>query len=257
MRKAQAIRRTGRWTVWGVAALGAHAALLWSAPAIQPRQAHKPAPSWLWLEQPGPPPSAADQAHANRERAEVPAAAVGRASARPRRGNAARPARRSAATRVPGRAPAAAPSAMAGAPERQPTLEHRRVAGAHPHQRAADPDPGAGPQAQPSGAQRATAASAAPAVLRSGPRLLVADDPCARYFPGGATAQHGQVQLEVHVDAQGHPHPVQTLLEQPLGQGFAGAAKACALRLSFAPARDEHGQPVAAQARIALRFERS
>jgi hypothetical protein len=72
-----------------------------------------------------------------------------------------------------------------------------------------------------------------------------------------AEAKRGQVQLSVHVDAQGHPHPTQTLLELPRGQGFENAAKACAAHLHFAPALDAQGRPVNASARIALRFERS
>ena len=94
------------------------------------------------------------------------------------------------------------------------------------------------------------------ALLR-GPRLLATHDPCAGFFPGTAQAKRGQVQLSIDVDAEGHPHPMQTLLELPLGQGFESAAKACATHLHFAPALDAQGHPVSARARIALRFERS
>ena len=93
--------------------------------------------------------------------------------------------------------------------------------------------------------------------LLRAPRLIASRAPCAGYFPGAAEADRGQVQLSIDVDAEGHSHPSQTLSELPRGQGFENAAKACAAKLHFIPALDAHGQPVAAQARIALSFDRS
>ena len=58
------------------------------------------------------------------------------------------------------------------------------------------------------------------------------------------------------VDPRGSPHSTQVLFELPIGQGFEGAARACASHFHFAPALDLHGHPVGGHARIALRFER-
>lgn len=90
-----------------------------------------------------------------------------------------------------------------------------------------------------------------------GPRLLATSDPCAGYFPASAESSHGEVQLAIQVSADGLARPSRTLVEHPRGQGFGNAAKACAVRLRFVPARDAGGQPVAAEAKVALRFERS
>ena len=87
--------------------------------------------------------------------------------------------------------------------------------------------------------------------------MLATRDPCAGYFPGAAAAKRGQVQLAIDVDAEGHARAREILLESPRGQGFEGAAKACALQLHFAPALDAYGHPVSGRARIALRFEKS
>lgn len=103
----------------------------------------------------------------------------------------------------------------------------------------------------------AHAHGAASARLERAPRLLAARDPCAGYFPGASSAKHGQVQLAIDVDAQGHAHAREVLLELPRGEGFESAAKACAAQLHFAPALDSDGHPVSGHARIALRFERT
>lgn len=89
------------------------------------------------------------------------------------------------------------------------------------------------------------------------PRLLARGDPCAGYFPIGAVAKRGQVQLDVTVDAQGHPRGAQVLAEMPGRQGFGPAARACARRLHFAPAHDDRGHAVSWHATIRVRFARS
>jgi outer membrane biosynthesis protein TonB len=93
-------------------------------------------------------------------------------------------------------------------------------------------------------------------VLGRGPALLALGNPCTGYFPEDAHADHGEVQLDVTVDASGHTHASAVLAEQPLGQGFASAARDCARRLEFAPAVSEHGAPMAGHARLKLRFKR-
>jgi hypothetical protein len=44
--------------------------------------------------------------------------------------------------------------------------------------------------------------------------------------------------------------------ERPLDQGFARAARACARRLRFSPARGVDGTPTGALARLQLDFDR-
>ena len=91
-----------------------------------------------------------------------------------------------------------------------------------------------------------------------GPRLLAAGNPCAGYFPPGAHVAHGRVQVEVEVSANGRIAATRVMAEQPLGEGFAGAARACAAdRLQFAPAQTSQGTPVAGHARLLLSFDRS
>jgi hypothetical protein len=101
----------------------------------------------------------------------------------------------------------------------------------------------------------AGAGAGAPA---QGPRLLAAGNPCAGYFPAGAHVAHGRVQVEVEVGANGRIAATRVMAEQPLGEGFAGAARACAAdRLQFTPARSSQGTPVEGHARLLLSFDRS
>jgi hypothetical protein len=118
----------------------------------------------------------------------------------------------------------------------------------------------AGPSAHDAagGARHSRAAGGAgsgTAVRRPG--LLAQRNPCSGYFPVRANADHGQVQLSVHVDAAGHARADRLLLESPRGQGFGQAARACASALHFAPAVDAHGMPVKGVAKLELRFDRS
>ena len=88
------------------------------------------------------------------------------------------------------------------------------------------------------------------------PALLAAGDLCAPFFPDRAEADRGEVQIEVEVDAGGHAHASAVLIEAPLNQGFASAARECARRLRFAPAMSESGAPVIGHAKLKLRFKR-
>ncbi|MET0340992.1 MAG: hypothetical protein ABW252_08315 [Polyangiales bacterium] len=65
------------------------------------------------------------------------------------------------------------------------------------------------------------------------------------------------MRIDVEVDALGHARLSRLLHESPRGQGFDGAARACAAALRFAPAVDAHGVAVAGQAKLELRFDRS
>lgn len=91
----------------------------------------------------------------------------------------------------------------------------------------------------------------------SGPRLLASGNPCAGYFPAGAQVAHGRVQVEVEVGANGRIASTRVMAEQPLGEGFAVAARACADRLLFRPAHTSRGTPVEGHARLLLSFDRS
>lgn len=109
---------------------------------------------------------------------------------------------------------------------------------------------GAGPASSAGGGS----ASDAPA---SSPRLLSAGNPCAGYFPAGANAAHGRVQVEVEVGPNGRIESTRVMAEQPLGEGFGGAARACADRLLFRPAHTVQGTPTEGLARLLLRFDRT
>lgn len=91
----------------------------------------------------------------------------------------------------------------------------------------------------------------------SGPRLLASGNPCAGYFPASAQVAHGRVQVEVEVGVDGRIASTRVMAEQPLGEGFAGAARACADRLLFTPAHTSRGTPVEGHARLLLSFDRS
>lgn len=113
---------------------------------------------------------------------------------------------------------------------------------------------GAGMTAATAGSGRGGDTAGAPA---RGPRLVSAANPCAGYFPAGAHAAHGRVQVEVEVGANGRIASTRVMAEQPLGEGFAGAARACADRLLFTPAHTSQGTPVEGHARLLLSFDRS
>jgi hypothetical protein len=90
-----------------------------------------------------------------------------------------------------------------------------------------------------------------------GPGLLTTNSPCAGYFPHGARAKYGEVQLTVEVDEQGRARASAIVVEAPLGQGFGSAARSCAERLRFSPAVDAAGTPVYGHAKLKLRFDRA
>lgn len=91
--------------------------------------------------------------------------------------------------------------------------------------------------------------------LVHGPILRAATG-CAGYFPADARAGHGEVEIDVTVDARGHARASQVLNEQPWGQGFGVAARGCVRTLSFAPAVDRSGAAISGHAKLRLRFDR-
>lgn len=87
------------------------------------------------------------------------------------------------------------------------------------------------------------------------PLLLTAlADPCAADFPSDAHVARGVVRVAVRVDRSGHAAATRILSESPRGEGFADAARRCAERLRFQPARSMAGAPVPAEARLELAF---
>jgi hypothetical protein len=95
-----------------------------------------------------------------------------------------------------------------------------------------------------------------PAAPKHAPGLLAFTDPCRGYYPSGAAAEHGEVQLVVEVSAEGYTGTSHVTVESPSLQGFANAARACAKRLRFRPARDEEGVAIPGRAVLALSFDR-
>lgn len=89
-----------------------------------------------------------------------------------------------------------------------------------------------------------------------GPGLLAYGNPCAGFFPSDARADHGEVQLSVDVDTEGHPRASTVVIERPRGEGFGSAARACAQRLHFVPAVDQAGAPMRSHTKLRLRFDR-
>lgn len=92
--------------------------------------------------------------------------------------------------------------------------------------------------------------------IQSGPRLLATANPCAGYFPVGSHASHGQARVYIEVGPDGRPALARTLRASPEGQGFGAAARACARRLRFTPARTRSGEAVTATAQVVLSFDR-
>jgi hypothetical protein len=117
------------------------------------------------------------------------------------------------------------------------------------------------PSARPGALSAASSGSDGPsrgrAVRSRRPTLLAVRNPCSGYFPSSASADHAEVRITVSVDAAGHAHAREILVERPVGQEFGRAAAACAAALRFVPALDELGTPVDGDAKLELHFDRS
>jgi TonB family protein len=110
-----------------------------------------------------------------------------------------------------------------------------------------------------SGAQGAVPASAAPArdlrAFASPPRLEESD-PCRGHFPQAASADRGEVTLELSVSAEGAVREARILHELPGQQGFGRAALTCLRAKRFLPARDAAGREIPSLAPVSVRFAR-
>lgn len=74
-------------------------------------------------------------------------------------------------------------------------------------------------------------------------------------FPDDAGDLNPVVPIIVSVSAEGKPLAVEVL--QDPGRGFGAAARACAMRLMYRPARDARGKPIAAKTGpVRVRFTR-
>lgn len=121
------------------------------------------------------------------------------------------------------------------------------------------------------GATAAGVATGAPRAVGSGPpqdgalvdaanlsrRAELAEaNACAGYYPSDANADSGLVTVAVVVRANGAAASVAVVSENPVGQGFGKAARACLQSQRFVPALDRAGGAVAAATTIRLRFVR-
>jgi hypothetical protein len=140
--------------------------------------------------------------------------------------------------------------ATAAEPSAQPDDDDQALAGV-----GSDRAHGGGAAGSSSKGEASSSGTGAGDVFR-GPALLAAGDLCASYFPAHAHVDRGEVQIDVEVDASGRAHASAVMVEAPLGQGFAGAARECARWLRFAPALSQLGAPVAGHAKLKLRFKR-
>lgn len=187
--------------------------------------------------------------------------------------------RRHPAAHRPALAPqpaAAAEPAAAEAPTAAPatTAEEELAGELEIASRSAAAEPGAGSPdeasaygqpGEPGGASGSAAGRGAGAGHGAGaggaighpPGLVVLGDPCRGYYPAAAAVDHGEVRLVVQVSSDGHADTSQVVTELPASQGFAGAARECAKRLRFRPARDAAGLAIPGRAVLALSFNRS
>jgi hypothetical protein len=87
--------------------------------------------------------------------------------------------------------------------------------------------------------------------------LMRSGNPCTGYFPTDAKSDLATVSLNLSVDATGRVAEIAVQSEDPAGQGFADAARACLRAAAFTPARDAAGNNVAASLAFNLHFSRS
>lgn len=120
-----------------------------------------------------------------------------------------------------------------------------------------DRGPGVAAPAVPSPAPLASAPAARrPAEDRSSrARVRGVDWGCSALFPASAQRDDAWVSVIVAVRADGTPEAV-TVVSDP-GEGFGAAARACALRQTFEPARDPDGAAIAGRtAPVRVHFTR-
>jgi hypothetical protein len=242
----------GRVLLWGTLAIGLHVSVALALPAAETKRAPPPAAVWMDLGCAAPT-TGADKPtgtpHAGAFAAAPPPPAR-RAQLRPSQPRPATVAR-AEPTRARRAPEPSAPAAAASDPETTDAVAGAAQPTGAGAEHAARTGAGDGPSWSGAGG---TLAAGEP--VAHGPDLLAYGAPCAGYFPAKARASHGEVQLALDVDARGHAQASAVLAEQPGGQGFASAARACARRLIFAPAMTRSGAHVAGHARVKLRFDR-
>lgn len=85
---------------------------------------------------------------------------------------------------------------------------------------------------------------------------LPAADACKGFFPSSADDDVAVVTVRVVVRPNGDVASVVVTKEDPRGQGFGQAARACLLKSRFVSGLDVEGRPVTAQALVNVRFFR-
>jgi protein TonB len=91
--------------------------------------------------------------------------------------------------------------------------------------------------------------------LSRAPRLNESD-PCRGFFPRNASNDTAQASVLVTIGKNGGVSSARVVAENPAGQGFGQAARACMMTKRFVPALDRSGDPAATALRVNVRFSR-
>lgn len=91
--------------------------------------------------------------------------------------------------------------------------------------------------------------------LSRAPRLNESD-PCRGFFPRNASNDTAQASVLVTIGKNGGVSSARVVAENPGGQGFGQAARACMMTKRFVPALDRSGDPAATALRVNVRFSR-
>lgn len=91
--------------------------------------------------------------------------------------------------------------------------------------------------------------------LSRAPRLNESD-PCRGFFPHNASNDTAQASVLVTIGKNGGVSSARVVAENPAGQGFGQAARACMMTKRFVPALDRSGDPAATALRVNVRFSR-
>jgi hypothetical protein len=91
--------------------------------------------------------------------------------------------------------------------------------------------------------------------LSRAPRLNESD-PCRGFFPQSANDDSAQASVLLVIGKSGAVSSARVVAENPRGQGFGAAARACMLSKRFVPALDRAGLAAATSLRVNVRFSR-
>lgn len=91
--------------------------------------------------------------------------------------------------------------------------------------------------------------------LSRAPRLNESD-PCRGFFPQNASNDTAQASVLVTIGKNGGVSSARVVAENPAGQGFGQAARACMMTKRFVPGLDRSGDPAATALRVNVRFSR-